>query len=128
MIDRMYYCGQRGRNGHYNWSSDGLTGYSLSRLAPDAPFEHLDDPDRWCGREGEGIAKLTHADGWTVFGFREYSLDTRPGSHSTFAAKGTHTSEDMEREGRRLFPDVWARFKFSVRIAASAHQSNKGGS
>lgn len=115
VLERLYYCGQRDRNGHYIWPSDGSR-YQLDFkiLEPESPVEYLDDPDRWCGRHAEGIAKLTHVNGWTVFAFREYSLDTRPGSHSTFVAKGIHMAREMELEARRLFPDVWARFKFSV--------------
>jgi hypothetical protein len=117
MIARMYYCGQRARDGHYIWPSDG-SDYQLSmeKVEPEAPFEDLDDPDRWCGRHEQGLAKLTYIEGWTVFGFREYSLDTRPGSHSTFAAKGTYTAAEMESEARRLFPEVWSRFKFAVSV------------
>jgi hypothetical protein len=119
MIEKMYYCGQRDDKGHYIWPSDtGSREFDFRRdCESDAPFENLDD-DRWQPRtRREGAALLTHIDGWTIFGFHDYSIDDRMGSHSTFAARGTHTVEVMEQEARRLFPDVWARFKFKVALA-----------
>lgn len=119
MIERMYYCGCRVEKGHYIWPSDGgRSRLYFKQFSESAPFEHLDD-DRWQPRStrAEGAALLSHVDGWTVFGFHDYSIDSRPGSHSTFAARGIHSAEVMEQEARRLFPDVWARFKFKVAIA-----------
>jgi hypothetical protein len=115
MIERMYYCGQQNDSGHYIWPSDGSNHkYRLNQFEPGAIFQ-LDDPKKWCGHHHtEGVAKLTHLGGWTIFGFREYTIDDRPGSHSTFAAKGTYTAVEMEAEARRLFPQVWARFNFAV--------------
>jgi len=116
-IPHMYYCGCRNNQlGHRVWVSDGITDeYSLI-VKPLG--ETLDDPDRWCGHRAVGIATLTHGSGlvgfvpidWTVFAFRDESVDSRPGSHSTFTAQGTHTAAEMEQAARRLFPDVWARF------------------
>lgn len=62
----------------------------------------------------EGIAALHHKDGWTALAFWDRSVDTRPGSHSTFCIKGTYDFEEMKRLCQERFPKIWARYKFPV--------------
>lgn len=114
MISTMYYCGQRDDSGHYIWTNDGSS-YPFTKSLK--LFGYLDNPDRFCGRcEGDAVVTLLVEPPRTVVGFREYSIDKRPGSHSTFMATGHHSYEDMIDAAKKLFPDVWARFKFQVRM------------
>lgn len=62
----------------------------------------------------QGKAKLTHLTGWTIIAFPDYTIDTRPGSHSTFVLPGKLTFEEALAEAKRIFPQVWARIDYEV--------------
>lgn len=63
----------------------------------------------------EGVARVTHVEGWTVLSFWDRSVDNRRGSHSTFAMEGTRDFAAAVVLAREAFPSVWARYKFEVR-------------
>lgn len=99
----VFYLGCWSEVGHHMHASDG--GLTRGRL----PFE-LDDPGRWgtlYAKQHE--RKLHHVDGWTVLSMADNTVDTRPGSHMTFAMVGTHSTEDAERHARAAFPFIWER-------------------
>lgn len=48
-------------------------------------------------------------DGWTAIGRRDNTVDTRPGSHSTFAFHADMTVDQAVDEARRQFPQIFAR-------------------
>jgi hypothetical protein len=73
------------------------------------------DSRRWQPRgASEGEAKVTHLSGWTILSFLDFSVDRRPGSHSTFALRGQHDYEHAISLARAAFPRVFERFAFEV--------------
>jgi hypothetical protein len=62
----------------------------------------------------EGVAQLTHHEGWTVVAFWDRSGDVRGGSNSAFLVRGTLGFDEVVRAARAAFPEVWARFAFKV--------------
>ena len=48
-------------------------------------------------------------DGWTAIGRRDNTVDSRPGSHSTFAFHADLTVDEAEAEARRIFPEIFER-------------------
>jgi hypothetical protein len=48
-------------------------------------------------------------DGWTAIGRRDNTVDSRPGSHSTFAFHADLTIDEAEAKARYLFPEIFAR-------------------
>lgn len=67
-------------------------------------------------KDCQGITKLTHSKGFTIISFDDNSVDTRPGSHSTFIIKGELEFSDVLAKAREAFPEVFDRFKFEVRL------------
>lgn len=60
-----------------------------------------------CGQV-EGCAALTHEAGMTVLGIWDRSIDTRPGSHSTYIALGTFDFATMCKLCQTVYPKRWA--------------------
>lgn len=58
---------------------------------------------------GQDWAAIHHKDGWTAVSFRDYSVDTRPGSNGSFIADGEFTFEEMMKRAEREFPAVFKR-------------------
>lgn len=129
MSHAVYYFGAWGGTGHYLWTPDGRRTYDAP-LPASLSRRHLDDslfgdpaladlsgtrrgePPRWPGDEAhqpQGVARLTHLDGWTVLGWWDRTGDQRFGSNSAFLARGTLTAEELARLGAETFPGVWAR-------------------
>lgn len=48
-------------------------------------------------------------EGWTVFTMNDFTVDTRPGSHATFAVKGILSEDDALAILRLRFPEVMQR-------------------
>ncbi len=103
--------------GHYLFDVDGTAIYRHKSPIPfsnaklDGGFAPLD------GMQPQGVARLTHADGWTVLSFWDRSGDHRPGSHSTFVLHGTRDFAAAVELARATFPSIWARYTFEVREA-----------
>lgn len=57
---------------------------------------------------------MKQKDGWTAIGRRDNTVDTRPGSHSTFAFNADLTVEEAEVEAARLFPEIFERTGWRV--------------
>jgi hypothetical protein len=125
MSGLVYYYGCANDDaGHFLWAPDrssrfGLEGVRNFRMAQpwgvgiDGPIE-ADFP------QTQGKAHLHYRDGWTALWFWDRSVDSRPGSHSTFIAEGTLSLEAMLVLARERFPEVWARYKFEVVPTAQA--------
>lgn len=62
----------------------------------------------------QGVVCLTHQDGWTILSFWDNSVDTRPGSHSTFMVEGKLDKDAMIAKAKELFPTIWQRYAFEV--------------
>lgn len=66
--------------------------------------------DRWEGwPQTQSVYKLTHEAGWTMLGCWDRSVDTRPGSNSTFIIEGTHDFSAALEQARTAFPKTFAR-------------------
>ena len=112
-MDTVYYFGCYDRAGHYLWNSrlrkeyediKGLPwGYKIDGgLCPEG------------ARGEEGRATINVLDGWTALSFCDRSVDDRPGSNSSFIAKGVYTFEQMCDIAKKTFPEIWGRFKFKI--------------
>jgi hypothetical protein len=112
----MFYCGCHRDSGHYLWNEDGD---SSSWFWKNQPWGYdVDGKLQPFPRGGfivpNGHARLTHAHGWTALSWWDNSIDTRPGSHSTFVALGTHAAETMLAMARARFPWVFERLKYEI--------------
>lgn len=64
----------------------------------------------------EGLATLTHLDGWTAIAFWDRSVDERGGSNSAFLLPDPLLPWALAESSARIaFPTIWARFTFDVR-------------
>ena len=113
---QMYYFGCWQGAGH---DLHTVTGSRISMYAVPADFPcavtTLDGgflPPRLPQVEGQGI--LVHLNGWTILSFWDRSVDTRPGSCSTFVLRGLHTCAETWALAQEGFPDVWERFAFPI--------------
>jgi hypothetical protein len=68
---------------------------------------------------GSGEALLHHRERagvtWTALAFWDRSVDDRYGSNSVFILRGALSFEEAVTLAREQFPEVWARFSFTVR-------------
>lgn len=113
-----YYFGVWSPNqlGHHLYLPSG---HSLHRVPAGFPFgryEVLDGSflpisvDR-----PEGEATFFHINGWTVISFWDLTGDRRPGSNSTFLARGHLDFDSACKRAKEKFSGVWSRFRFDVR-------------
>lgn len=115
---RMIYFGCIGSPGHFIWDECGRTSYYDTHPFPNA----VGSPEALvpAGHSGpEGLAALVHKNGWTALAFCDRSVDTRKGCVSVFALRGGDDWDfaKMVEEAKRVFPRVWKRFKFEVKLA-----------
>jgi hypothetical protein len=122
----MVYFGPYRESGHFFYTEAGWS--SSSDKFEDVPWTatEIDGPlqpgwplpgDRLQRRTRpmrEGESHLYHKDGWTALSFWDFSVDTRPGSSSTYIAKGTFTFEQMVELAKTRFAERWNRMKFEV--------------
>lgn len=66
-----------------------------------------EDPGVWAHGHTDGTA--LGVDGWTYLAAQDFTVDTRPGSHSTFLLRGHHTARATIAEAARLFPSIAVR-------------------
>jgi hypothetical protein len=109
---KMFYCGCHGDTGHYVWSEDGWRSYKLWK---EQPWGNAIDgglqPPKW---RDNGMTRFTQKHGWSALSWWDNSIDTRPGSHSTFVVEGTHSAEEVLAMARNRFPWVFSRFKYEI--------------
>ena len=120
-MSEVFYFGCVRTSGHYLWTRN----FAVAREAGPFKQTHLDTP--YCpgmtptsrgitpADQPEGVARITHENGWTVLSFWDRSVDNRRGSHSTFVMDGTHDFDAAVALAREAFPRVWARYGFEVR-------------
>lgn len=124
-MSEAFYFGCVGTSGHHLHTPDLRTASRAGPFTPamlDTPFCPGMTPDArgMTPREQpEGVARLTHVEGWTVLAFWDRSIDNRHGSHSTYVLRGTLAYDDAARLAREAFPRVWARYRFDVRSDAA---------
>lgn len=127
---RMYYFGPLEKPGHYLYREDGWTVSMFEDQDAVCPWKHFEidgklqpgcpDPaDRLRNRTRpmcEGEALLHHKDGWTALAFWDFTVDTRPGSSSTYIAEGILTFEEMVELAKTRFAERWKKMAFEVRL------------
>lgn len=125
----MLYFGPLKESGHFLFYEDGEKVFLRDRrsicpwgdeidgrLQPGCPDPQDRLQRRTCPmREGEAL--LHHKDGWTALSLWDFTVDTRPGSSSTYLAKGTFTFEEMVELARTRFAERWNKMKFEIRLA-----------
>ena len=101
--------------GHYLHRVSGMT-ISLQRVEKELPWGYHVDGGLAPQNSGQiqGQASLHHKDGWTALSFWDRTVDKRPGSSSTFLAKGTYDFEAMKKIAQENFPSIWQRFPFEI--------------
>lgn len=124
----MVYFGPFKEPGHFFFTEEGYS-FSSDKFM-DVPWRagEIDGPlqpgwplpaDRLQRRTRpmcEGEAHLHHRNGWTALSFWDFSVDTRPGSSSTYIAKGIFTFEQMVELAKTRFAERWNRFKAEVKL------------
>lgn len=116
----MFYCGCHRDSGHHVWREDGDSSHKFWKLQPWGV--KIDGELQPLARRGfhvpNGAARFTLAHGWSALSWWDNSIDTRPGSHSTFVVEGTHTAEAVLAMARARFPWVFERFKYEIVLGA----------
>lgn len=59
----------------------------------------------------EGVVRVTKLNGFTILGFRDNSIDTRGGSHSTFLVPGDLSYQEALDQAAAAFPFVFHRLQ-----------------
>ena len=127
----MVYFGPYRESGHFFYTEEGFC-HSGDRYK-DVPWAagEIDGPlqpgwplpgDRLQRRTRpmcEGEAHLHHRNGWTALSFWDFSVDTRPGSSSTYIAQGIFTFEQMVTLAKERFAERWNRFKYEVKLVSA---------
>jgi len=124
----VYYYGCRNETGHYWHARDGewmKQNDIINKVPPSIGPHKVDcgfcpDPHTKPGRiprgGPQGDAAFHHVDGWSILSFWDNSVDSRPGSCSTFVARGTFGYDTMREIAKAQFPSVWNRFKFDIKL------------
>lgn len=109
----IVYFGPIRQPGHYFWIRQ-----RERSIKTENPWKYAVDgklqPE---GKETEGLAKLHHKDGWTALAFWDRTVDTRPGSCSTYLSDTIMTFDEIVAASKAAFPDRWNQMKFEVRLA-----------
>lgn len=115
----IFYFGCIAQSGHYLWTSNGAgTARSIHQYTVPRDFadrfgdrgERLDYPLFTPPSDWPPHHYMRSIVGkWMILSWWDSSVDSRPGSHSTFAGYGFETEEDMLRQARSLFPEVFNR-------------------
>lgn len=134
---RAYYFGCWREPGHYLWLP-GTGGYPHKAGRAEGELlgsrSHSHDPKPGIIPWGysldgglltgsryytEGVARVAQRDGWTALSFWDQSVDSRPGSSSTFVFDALLTPEEALAAAREAFPPIFERFTFDVVLAAA---------
>lgn len=119
---RMFYFGPWDQAGHHiRREGDQPTSLeerrAVSNFTRTNPWGHGIDT-ALCPRDtqAEGAAAIHYRDGWTALSFWDYTVDSRPGSHSTYLAQGDFTFEQMVEMAKQRFAERWRKMKFEVKL------------
>lgn len=121
-MGNAFYFGCRNHEaGHYLQDASGRGVYEDS-LPKDFPVKHhvldagLLPPYQAREKQVEGLAQLAHIGGWTILAFWDRSVDKRYGCNSAFVFRGTLTFEETKAKAAAMFPKIWGRFTFEVKL------------
>lgn len=114
MTPTPYYFGCRDESGHFVWTPDGQRVRKYGASADIVHFLYHTDNLLTPTAAQQGQASFGRLFGYSFVSFKDYSVDSRPGSNSVFAIPGDwNYGETMER-AKTVFPWVWERFGFEV--------------
>ncbi len=119
----LIYCGCHGQVGHYFFMAGMRSLTTLVREANHSELCKLDtgfapqdtnkEGEAWFHSERVGEIR------YCVISFWDRSVDSRPGSHSTFLLFADKCFNDALADCRAAFPEVFSRFKFEVKLRAN---------
>lgn len=129
----MIYFGCWGPAGHYFYRPDGHCSSKEVRhkMAAEGIYPMIDggfcpgshqNPDGSTRRpergppQEEGVARLTHHNGWTILAFWDRTGDTRYGSNSNFIRGDLWDFKTMVAKAKETYPRLWERFTFEVKL------------
>lgn len=125
MMKQIFYFGCMGQAGHYLFGPEGMgrvypgkefsTCFGEDGRKLDTPFC---PPMDWPAGKFVVMTKTI----WTIVSWWDYSVDSRPGSHSTFIFTGYDSLEEFWKEAKEQFPSV-----FNRQPAPEAGESEKIG-
>lgn len=105
----LFYFGcENSSVGHFLWSQEWRPGLR-GTFNPGALFSALDGAFCPPDQIPEGIFKKSVVQPWTIVSWWDRSVDSRPGSHSTFILEGQFDAIEVLRRARIKFPSVFAR-------------------
>lgn len=106
-MKRLYYLGCRtGDKGHFLWTRQWSgAGWGIPEMS-DQLRGALDGV--FCPAI-EGVAMRSNVGPWRIVSWIDRSVDSRPGSHSTFVGIGYEREEEMVVDAVIQFPDVFQR-------------------
>jgi len=99
-----YYFGVMDEAGHYFFSAQGLR--LPFRIPADLglPWEQIDGPLLPKDHTKQGHGQFHIKDKWVAISIHDYTVDRRPGSHSTFFLRGGYRNVTMVLEELYLYP------------------------
>ena len=129
----MIYFGCKNTSGHFLYRPDGKSSSLEVRHiledvgiypAVDGGFcpGAMREPDGGVRRaergpaQKQGLARLSHYNGWTILAFWDRSVDNRYGSNSAFLQPDYSSFDVMLAKAKEIFPWVWSRFTFQVKL------------
>lgn len=113
----LFYFGCLHQSGHYLFEPPGVSvrGYTEIKCMSQALRRSLDTafcpPETW----QPGIWLESMVPPWRIVSWWDRSVDSRPGSHSTFIGAGYDSAEELLTAARNLFPQVFARQRVQIR-------------
>ena len=120
-VHSTWFFGCWGHVGHYLWSPAGVMFRHQGTGLPWADIDSVLCPgnrNRHGEVEGkdqvEGMVRLHSRDGWTALAWWDRSVDKRHGSNAALFMHDVATFEAMLECGRRRFPDIFARFTYTI--------------
>lgn len=117
----IYYFGCSQRSGHYLFEAED--GWLRScRLYTEKDFERFGNhgarldglfcpPSNWSTQ----LWMESAVGPWRIISWWDNSIDTRPGSHSTFVGKGYASGEELLAAARPLFREVFDRQRLPMK-------------
>ena len=118
-MKKLYYFGPIGKAGHYLWKTqDGQDSYYSNKDIPKSILGDGKLDGGFCPKIDvvNGEVKITQLDGWTIFSWWDRSVDSRPGSHSTFVGTGFDNIDDFLKEANTKFPAVFLRQRVKLKF------------
>lgn len=118
-ITPILYFGCLKDSGHYLWSKahGHLSKVGYRETKDMTPWGNAIDggifPDsrrKW----ESGVVHHVQRGGFTAVYWADYSVDSRPGSHSTFVVPALLTKAELIEGARHLWPEVFHRPRFPV--------------